>query len=253
MEPILAARVTAPGQRAKLSTILGDGMKAVTIRVNDVLGVAGFVLPGDRVDILLMTGGGQNAYVDVLLQGVKVLAIDQVSNEQADRPIVSRSVTLEVNTEQSQKLVLAANVGTLALTLRNVSSTDIEDFDRVTFKDLNDFDAADDIVEALVQEAVDAQQIDPTVERLESLEELLKNLSVGINQRIDGVEQTIIEQDAVAESENVVVSEPEPVRLPVFVVPEKSTVGVIRNGSRVEYDVLVEGEDDASAGDSAGN
>ena len=52
-EPVLSSKVTGAGQRATLSAIIGDGMKAVTIRVNDVDGVAGFVLPGDRVDILM--------------------------------------------------------------------------------------------------------------------------------------------------------------------------------------------------------
>ena len=52
-EPVLASKITGPGQRATLSAALTEGMKAVSIRVNDVLGVAGFVLPGDRVDILL--------------------------------------------------------------------------------------------------------------------------------------------------------------------------------------------------------
>ncbi|TIM16954.1 MAG: Flp pilus assembly protein CpaB, partial [Mesorhizobium sp.] len=60
-EPILTSKITGPGQRATLSAVLGEGMKAVSIRVNDVLGVAGFVFPGDRVDILLTrTARGDN-------------------------------------------------------------------------------------------------------------------------------------------------------------------------------------------------
>ncbi|TIT57832.1 MAG: Flp pilus assembly protein CpaB, partial [Mesorhizobium sp.] len=81
-EPVLATKITGPGQRATLSAVLGEGMKAVSIRVNDVLGVAGFVFPGDRVDILLTRtvradGGADKSFVDVLLQSIKVLAIDQ--------------------------------------------------------------------------------------------------------------------------------------------------------------------------------
>jgi pilus assembly protein CpaB len=52
-EPVLATKITGPGQRATLSAVLAEGMRAVSIRVNDVLGVAGFVFPGDRVDVLL--------------------------------------------------------------------------------------------------------------------------------------------------------------------------------------------------------
>ena len=60
-EPILASKITGPGQQATLSAMIGDGMKAVTIRVNDVEGVAGFVLPGDRVDVLLTRQPDKNA------------------------------------------------------------------------------------------------------------------------------------------------------------------------------------------------
>ena len=76
-DPVLTSKVTEPGQRAKLSTVLSPGMKAVSIRVNDVNGVAGFIFPGDRVDVLLTI----NAFTEVLLQGVKVLAKDQMANE----------------------------------------------------------------------------------------------------------------------------------------------------------------------------
>ena len=85
-------------------------MKAVSIRVNDVLGVAGFVLPGDRVDIMLTRSDkAVGTYTDVLLQGVKVLAIDQTADDRADKPSVARTVTFEVSTQEAQKLTLAAN------------------------------------------------------------------------------------------------------------------------------------------------
>ena len=76
-------------------------MKAVSIRVNDVLGVAGFVFPGDRVDVLLTrnirnANGGEQAFVDVLLQSMKVLAVDQVADESTENPTVVKAVTLEV-------------------------------------------------------------------------------------------------------------------------------------------------------------
>src|SRR5580700_6912252 len=59
-EAVLASKITGPGQRATLSAVLADGMKAVTVRVNDVGGVAGFVLPGDHVDVLLTRQGEKN-------------------------------------------------------------------------------------------------------------------------------------------------------------------------------------------------
>lgn len=193
-EPILSSKVTVPGQRAKLSTALTPGMKAISIRVNDVLGVAGFVLPGDRVDVLLTRGGnGGGSFVDVLLQGVKVLAIDQSADDRKDQPSVVRTVTFEVKTTEAQKLVLGANVGTLSLALRNVASTDVENNDRITLNDLNELDIAEDLLQTKAEEAA----ADPSEERLENLEQLLKNLSEGVTAQIEGVEQKIQEKEPV--------------------------------------------------------
>jgi pilus assembly protein CpaB len=137
-EPVLSWKITGPGQRASLSTVVERGMRAVTIRINDVLGVAGFVLPGDRVDIMLTRNPrGSEPYTDVLLQGVRVLAIDQLADERRDQPSVSRTVTVEVDTEQAQKLTLAANVGQLSLALRNVVQVEGQQTRRVTLEDLN--------------------------------------------------------------------------------------------------------------------
>jgi pilus assembly protein CpaB len=131
-EPIHASRVTKAGEIAKLSAAIQPGFKAVSIRVNDVLGVAGFVLPGDHVDVLLTRNEKDQAYVDVLLQSVKVLAIDQQSDNRTDQPSVVRTVTFEVNTRDAQKLTLGASVGVLSLTLRNIESTGAERNKRIS-------------------------------------------------------------------------------------------------------------------------
>src|SRR5215813_11122291 len=121
-EPLLSTKITGPGQRATLSATLQDGMRAVTIRVNDVEGVAGFVQPGDRVDVALTrqkdANGKDKSSTDVVLQNVRVLAIDQTADERNDKPSVARAVTLEVDTASAQKLALAASIGTLSLILR---------------------------------------------------------------------------------------------------------------------------------------
>jgi pilus assembly protein CpaB len=137
-EPILDWKITGPGQRATLSAVLDPGMKAVSIRVNDVLGVAGFVLPGDRVDILLTRTkqSDGNPYVDVLLQNVKVLAIDQTADDRSEEAEVVKAVTLEVATVDAQKLTLAAGVGQLSLALREAASNEGEITQRVTIGDL---------------------------------------------------------------------------------------------------------------------
>lgn len=141
-EPLLSNKITGPGQRATLSAALAPGMKAVSIRINDVLGVAGFVLPGDRVDVMLTRSAGSsnisasNASTDVLLQGIKVLAIDQLADERADNPAIAKTITFEVSTSEAQKLTLAQSIGTLSLTLRNVASSEPETIVPVNISDL---------------------------------------------------------------------------------------------------------------------
>lgn len=136
-EAILASKITGPGQRATLSAVLGEGMKAVTIRVNDVEGVAGFVLPGDRVDVVLTRQGDKNNAVnDVVIQDAPVLAIDQVADERTEKPSVVKAVTLEVDVTDGQKLALASAVGTLSLLLRKAGEVTAASTRRVTLTDL---------------------------------------------------------------------------------------------------------------------
>jgi pilus assembly protein CpaB len=136
-EAILASKITGPGQRATLSAVLEPGMKAVTVRVNDVEGVAGFVLPGDHVDVLLTRQGEKNmAATDVVVEDVPVLAIDQVADERTDKPSVVKAVTLEVNVTDGQRVALAATVGSLSLLLRKAGELAGGDTRRVTTGDL---------------------------------------------------------------------------------------------------------------------
>ena len=141
-EPIHEARITKAGEIAKLSATITPGYKAVSIRVNDVLGVAGFVLPGDHVDVLLTRNTKGKAFVDVLLQSVKVLAIDQQADNRADQPSVVRTVTFQVNTLEAQKLTLGASVGVLSLTLRNIESTGVESNGRISMDVLGSADTS---------------------------------------------------------------------------------------------------------------
>lgn len=136
-EPILATEITGPGQRATLSAIIDEGMRAVTVRVDDVNGVAGFVLPGDRVDVLMTQyardGSGTSV---VVLQGVRVLAIDQMADERAEEPDVAKAVTLEVDTLAAQKIALASSAGTLSLMLRRAGEARAENTRSITLGDL---------------------------------------------------------------------------------------------------------------------
>ena len=135
-ELILKTKVTGPGQRASLSSLLEEGKRAVTVRVDDVRGVAGFVLPGDRVDVVLIRNVAGENISDVLLQHVKVLAVDQLVNERQEKPTLARAVTLEVNTDQAQKILLATDVGKLSLILRQAGESNPAQAKRVTERDL---------------------------------------------------------------------------------------------------------------------
>lgn len=156
-EAVVAAKVTPAGQRASLSAMLRPGMKAATVRVNDVIGVAGFILPGDRVDILMTrdtskSGGtvsDEQIFSDVILQDVRVLAVDQLTNEGDGKAVPAQSVTVEVSIENAQKLALAATVGNLSLALRELKAQSAPaEVGRITVADL-----------AVEKTAVDAQSL----------------------------------------------------------------------------------------------
>jgi pilus assembly protein CpaB len=144
-EPVLALKITGPGQRATLSALVKPGMKAVTIRVNDVEGVGGFVLPGDHVDVVLtrQIDKGQ-ASSEVVLQDTRVLAVDQSADERTNKAAVAKSVTLEVSIVQAQKVWLASSVGSLSLLLRKAGETADVKTRKITLKDLESGDVAND-------------------------------------------------------------------------------------------------------------
>jgi pilus assembly protein CpaB len=138
-EPVLRSKITGPGQRASLASLLDEGKRAVTVSVDDVRGVAGFVLPGDFVDIVVIADDGspkRQSYSDILLEHVKVLAIDQVASEGEGQPTVAKAVTVEVTKEQAQKILLATNIGKLSLILARPVESNPGPNRRVSEKDI---------------------------------------------------------------------------------------------------------------------
>ncbi len=123
--PILEQALAPEGSRGGLSAIIATGKRAMTVRVNEVVGVAGFALPGNFVDVLVNTptdgrpGSVHGSLSKIVLQHVPVLAVAQEANPDETRPHVVNAVTLEVTPEEAEQLDLARNVGTLALVLRN--------------------------------------------------------------------------------------------------------------------------------------
>ncbi len=133
-EVITEAKLAPAGTMGGLSALISEGKRAITVRVNDVIGVAGFALPGNYVDIIVHTerDPAENEKVargalhvsKIVLERILVLAVAQEVNRDETKPKVVNAVTLEVTPEQAENLDLARGVGTLSLALRNqVDST----------------------------------------------------------------------------------------------------------------------------------
>lgn len=127
-EPLLEAKLAPVGTKGGLSAVIEDGKRAITVRVNDVIGVAGFALPGNYVDIIVNTqkdgdqraaGGKDQNISKIVLERILVLAVAQDVGRDETKPRVVNAVTLEVTPEQAEHLDLARSVGTLSLALRN--------------------------------------------------------------------------------------------------------------------------------------
>ena len=120
-EIILEGRVAEHLKGSTLAAVLDPKMRAVTLRVNDVIGVAGFLAPSNRVDILSTTrpNGKKRPVTHTLLKNIKVLAVDQTANPGKNEPVIVRAVTMEMSPRQSERLVNARSEGSIQLTLRN--------------------------------------------------------------------------------------------------------------------------------------
>jgi pilus assembly protein CpaB len=120
-EVILQERVAEHLGGSALAAVLDHGKRAISVRVDDVVGVAGFLLPGNRVDVVSTkrTGGNREVHSETILTYIKVLAVDQIASPERDGPVIVRAVTLEVTPPQAERLVKATQEGKVQLTLRN--------------------------------------------------------------------------------------------------------------------------------------
>ncbi|MEQ5787332.1 Flp pilus assembly protein CpaB [Erythrobacter sp. NFXS35] len=134
-EPVTQGSLVAPGDRGFLAAALGAGMRAVTVPVSAMTGVAGFVFPGDRVDLVLtqtVDGEGQSLRAaETVIRNLRVLATDQTTETTTDengKTVVTafRTVTLEVTPKIAEKVAVAQTIGTLSLALRSLADNDAE-------------------------------------------------------------------------------------------------------------------------------
>jgi pilus assembly protein CpaB len=142
-EPILRSKISGEGGRAAISAVLDPTKRAVAVRLSDVAGVGGFVLPGDVVDVLvtrtpMVANGSSQQITDILLQKVRVIAIDQDASDSTDKPAIGKTATLEVAQVDAQKLALAQQVGQLSLALVNPAGDASPTVETVSTDDLRD-------------------------------------------------------------------------------------------------------------------
>jgi len=142
-EPILESKLAPLGATGGLSAVINQGNRAMTVRVNDVVGVAGFALPGNYVDIVVNTedetAKAENvnkSISKIVLERILVLAVAQEQGRDETKPKVVNAVTLEVSPMQAEKLDLARSVGSLSLVLRNQVDTSLISTTGSTKKDL---------------------------------------------------------------------------------------------------------------------
>nr|WP_237437324.1 Flp pilus assembly protein CpaB [Alteraurantiacibacter aestuarii] len=126
-EPVLASKVSGADGRATLAALVPAGMRAVSLPVDAIRGVAGFVVPGSSVDVILtrrIAGGGarnEDLRSDVILENVQVLAVDQTVDDTEGEPRVSQTATVAVSLVDAQRLAVAQGVGTVSLALRSIT------------------------------------------------------------------------------------------------------------------------------------
>ncbi len=121
-EPILESRLA--GEGAGLTVRLEAGKRALAVRVDEIIGVSGFIVPDDRVDVILTTtplGANQDAKVSkIVLQNKRVLSVAQSTEQKDGKPQLARSITLEVTPDEAEKLSLASQEGQIVLALRGL-------------------------------------------------------------------------------------------------------------------------------------
>src|SRR5436190_2213069 len=121
-EALMPTKISGPGGRAIMSATVAEGMRAISMRSSEVAGVAGFVLPGDHVDILLTrTVENGPTVTQTLADNVLVLGVDQTDSDETNKPQVARAVTIQVTPSQAHTITLAQTVGQVSLALRSVS------------------------------------------------------------------------------------------------------------------------------------
>ena len=129
-EPVMPGRIVRAGEQGFMAAALAPGMRAVSIAITPVAGVAGFVFPGDHVDVIVThqvgrkseAEGASRRVSETMLKNVRVLALDQKMNDQVSEPKIAQIATLEVTPKQAETMALISELGTVSLALRSIAN-----------------------------------------------------------------------------------------------------------------------------------
>ncbi len=136
-ELVLDSKLAPINSKGGLASMISAGKRAISVRVNDVVGVAGFALPGNYVDVLVSAKDGNNhPFSKIVLNRVKVLAVAQETTADPTKPKVVNAVTLELTPAESEQLDLARSIGALSLVLRNEIDTGLSSSNGARLVDL---------------------------------------------------------------------------------------------------------------------
>ncbi len=124
-EPILDMKITGFGQEAGMAARLGEGFRAFTIRVDVASGVSGFLKPSDRVDVFWSGRFRGEAVTRLIIENLELIAVDQTSDSDRNRPIVARTITVRATPEQAATLAQAQASGALSLSLRGLGDESV--------------------------------------------------------------------------------------------------------------------------------
>ena len=171
-EPFLASKVSNFGDKVTLVQKLGENTRAMAIKVDAVTAVGGFVTPGDFVDVVMTQGSSQDLRAVTILQNIRVIGVDQQSEEKTDQPEVARTITVEVSPEQGQRLALAQQAGKLSLTLRTLEGVSDMPMEMVRLSDLlqQESPVAERAVTPTVTVRRGTQTVEVTIKRAPQIE-----------------------------------------------------------------------------------
>ena len=148
-EPISRSKITGFGREAGMASLLGEGYRAFTIRVDVASGVSGFLTPSDRVDVFWSGRFRGEAVTRLILENMQLIAVDQIADQDRNRPVVARTITVRATPQQAAILAQAQASGALSLSLRGIG--DVAEIGEVEVND-------DDVVGYVAPEPVIAEE-----------------------------------------------------------------------------------------------